>query len=76
MGCRQKALEKTFTAFIDSTNLNLGLGSQGSTQINLSKFMDVLKADGSAKIGGENILYHKHVTDYLAESLSKLREQK
>ncbi|MFZ0510531.1 MAG: P-loop NTPase fold protein, partial [Candidatus Nitrosopolaris sp.] len=70
----RQALENTFRAFIDSTNISLGMGSYGSTQINLSKFADVLKADGSAKVSGESVYYHKHVTDYLEDSLSKLRE--
>ena len=68
-----QALENTFRAFIDSTNISLGMGSYGSTQVNLSKFADVLKADGSAKVSGETVYYHKHVTDYLEDSLSKLR---
>ncbi len=68
------ALENTFRAFTESTNISLGLGSYGSTQINLSKFTDVFRADGYAKVGGENVYYHKHVTDYLEDSLSKLRQ--
>jgi KAP family P-loop domain len=70
----RQALENTFRAFIDSTSISLGMGS-GSTQVNLSKFADVLKADGSAKVSGESVYYHKHVTDYLEDSLSKLRER-
>ena len=34
------SLEKTFQAFVDSTNINLGLDKFGSTQINLSKLTD------------------------------------
>ena len=41
------SLEKTFQAFVDSTNISLGFGNYGSTQINLSKLTDNLKADGS-----------------------------
>ena len=70
-----QALDNTFKAFIDSTNMNFGLGSLGSTQINLSKFIDILKADGSAQIGAEKVFYHKHVTDFLEESLCKLRQR-
>jgi len=69
------ALENTFRAFTESTNLSLGLGNYGSTQIDLSKFTNILRADGSAKVNGESVYYHKHVTDYLEDSLSKLREK-
>jgi hypothetical protein len=69
------SLEKTFQAFIDSTNLSLGLGSYGSTQINLSKFSDNLRAEGSASLNGERVYYHKHVTEHLEEALSKLRQE-
>jgi hypothetical protein len=69
------ALENTFRAFTESTSISLGLGSYGSTQIDLSKFTDVFRADGYAKVGGESVHYHKHVTDYLEDSLSKLRQK-
>jgi predicted KAP-like P-loop ATPase len=69
------ALENTFRAFTESTNLSLGLGNYGSAQIDLSKFTNVLRADGSTKVNGESVYYHKHATDYLEDSLSKLREK-
>ena len=67
----REGLEHTFTAFINSTNINLGLSNYVSTQIYLSKFIDVLKAD--VVINGEHISYHGHVTDYLMYALSDLR---
>lgn len=71
----RRGLERTFTAFVNSININFGLGSYGSAQIDLSKFMDILKIDGFAVINGERIHYHEHVTDYLAHALSKLRDE-
>ena len=59
----RKGLEHTFTAFVNSININFGLGSYGSAQIDLSKFMDILKTDGFTVINGERIQYHAHVTD-------------
>ena len=70
----RKALDATFQAFVGSTNINLGFGSYVSTQTDLSKFTDLLRADGSAKVEGETVYYHKHVTEYLEDSLSKLRQ--
>jgi len=75
----RKGLEKTLNAFIESTNLSLGIGSYGSVgEINLSKFRDTLKADGHPiEINNEHIYYHhKHVTDYLKNALDELRHSK
>jgi hypothetical protein len=69
----KQGLAQMFIAFINSTNVNLGLGTYGSTQINLAKFMDTLRTDGSIIVDGERIYYHTHVTDYLANALSTLR---
>ena len=38
--------------------------------------MDALKTDGSVEIDGERIYYHAHVTDYLVDALTKLRDSK
>jgi hypothetical protein len=71
----RQGLGQMFNAFINSTNVNLSLGTYGSTQINLAKFMDTLRADGSIIVNGERVYYHTHVTDYLAIALSMLRTE-
>src|SRR5215212_11363400 len=69
----RKGLQKTFNAFIESTNLNVGLGNYGSAAINLAKFRDVLKAGRHPiEIENETILYHKHITEYLVDALIKI----
>jgi hypothetical protein len=74
----RKGFEKTFNAFIESTNLNVGLGNYGSAAIDLAKFRGILKSDGySIEIDNETIYpHHKHITEYLVDALVKLRNPK
>ena len=65
-------MERTFTAFFNPANINLGFESHGSLQIDLANFTDVLKAEGAVLIDNETIHYHAHVTDNLAQALNKL----
>ena len=71
----RRGLDRTFAAFTGSTELNLGLQKFGSVQTNLSKFVDVLRSDGSIKLDNETINYHPHITDYLNTALRKVRKK-
>lgn len=70
----RKGVERTFTAFVNSTNINVGFGNNISTHLDLAEFANILKADGSVVIAGERIHYHSHVTDHLAQTLSDIRQ--
>lgn len=76
----RKQFERTFNAFVESTSLNLGIsaGPSASGAINLARFRDVLKSDGSSIIiDNEAIFYHhKHITEYLEDGLRRLRDPK
>ncbi len=74
-GNLSKAIERTFNSFINSTNIGMGIGSYGSSQVNLSKFSTNLKAVGSTQINGENVYFHKHISEFLEDSLIKLRKE-
>ncbi len=73
----KNGLEKTFNAFIESTQLNLGIGTYGSAGINLAKFREILRSkEDPIEIDNEKIYsYHKHITEYLKESISTLRNE-
>jgi uncharacterized protein YjbI with pentapeptide repeats len=73
----RKDLNKTFNAFIESTELSVAVpGSPVSTTTNFEKAFSSLKANGSTYIDGERIQFHEHVTDYLKNALNKLENQK
>ncbi len=71
----RKGLDRTFAAFAQATDINLGLDRFGSVQTNLSKFLDVLKSDGSIKIGDETVNYNSHFTDNLSTALDRIRKK-
>lgn len=69
-------LEKTFTAFIESTDLSIAaVGSPASASISLQRFISSFKSKGSAHIEGEQLQFHEHVTDYLKNALDVLERQ-
>jgi hypothetical protein len=69
------ALEKTFTAFMVSTEFSVSpAGSPVSTSINLEKFYGSLKSKGSIFIDGERIQLQEHATDYLQAALNELKD--
>jgi predicted KAP-like P-loop ATPase len=70
----KKALEKTFNAFVGSADLTIPAGA--SPKINLERFADTIKASGYTRIDGKKVLYQKHATDDLEESLYELRKNK
>ncbi|HSF51192.1 MAG TPA: P-loop NTPase fold protein, partial [Nitrososphaeraceae archaeon] len=74
----RKGLEKTFNAFLESTNLNFELGKFVSTDTKLSTFKDVLKSESSPfEIDGERIFYyHKHISEHLIDAINNLRNTK
>jgi hypothetical protein len=43
-----------------------GFGDACSINLDVGKFMDILRTNGSVIMNGERIYYHEHVTDYLA----------
>jgi len=66
-------LEKTFTAFVLSTEFSVSpAGSPVSTSTNLQKFYDSLKSKGSVFVDGEHIQLQEHSTDYLRTALNEL----
>jgi KAP family P-loop domain len=73
----KSGLEKTFDAFVESTQLNIGIGTFGSSGINLANFRKILRAEGDPiEIDNERIYnHHRHLTEYLKESISKLRNK-
>jgi predicted KAP-like P-loop ATPase len=68
----EKALGKTFNAFVGSADLTI---TAGASKINLEKFADLVRANGYTRIDGKKILLQKHATDDLEESLQELREK-
>jgi|SRR5215211_1731888 len=70
------ALQKTFTAFMISTEFSVSPeGSPVSTSINFEKFYDSLKSKGSVFIDGERRQFHEHSTDYLQAALTVLKKE-
>jgi len=72
----RKGLMRTFNTFVNSTKLSAGFDKFGSMEVNLEKFSDSLRSDGSVKINGKTVYYHEHPADHLRTSLQKLREEK
>jgi KAP family P-loop domain len=71
----RKGLDRAFAAFTQSTEINLGLDQVGSIQTDLSKFVNILRSDGSVRIGDDTINYYSHFTDNLSTALNKVRKQ-
>ena len=72
----KKALQKTSTAFIESTDVSFAaLGYPASITTSPKRFWYSLKSKGSATIDGENVQFHEHVTDYLGNALKNLEKE-
>jgi predicted KAP-like P-loop ATPase len=74
----RKRFLKALNGFIESSNLNLAMAGYGSVGVDLAKFRDILQSDRKPiKIDNETIYYHDtHLSDYLVDALSKLKESK
>jgi hypothetical protein len=72
----RKGLNKTFTAFLESTDVSVSLqNSPVSTTTNLEKFANSLRSKGSTWYGGEHVQFHEHATDFLRDALDVLEKQ-
>ena len=65
----RSAVERTFTAFIESTTVNVGLGQFGSIQANLDQVVSSLKEKDPIWLNGQQIRYHTHPTEYIRIAL-------
>ncbi len=72
----RKGIKNTFDAFANSVNINLGFSNYASANINLEKFMDILKSKGSVTVDGKRIYYYEHPTEDPANTLLNLRKEK
>jgi hypothetical protein len=64
---------RTFSAFVESTQLTVGSGSPVSVQTDLGTVMNSLKSSGSVQMDGERVYFHEHVSDYLKAALKDIR---
>jgi hypothetical protein len=72
----KKSLQKTSTAFIESTDFSFATPGAASITISLKRFWASLKSKGSTFINGEHVQFHEHATDYLKHALDDLRKDK